>query len=328
MDTGWIKLYRSMANDPVWANSTLEQKVVLMTILWSVNWDARQWDINGKKIMLHPGQMFISTRDLVKKCGSGVSHRNVRTSLERFENLGFLTQRPTHKGILITVVNWEKYQSKDSELTHEPTQDRHKGDTSPTQDRHKGDTTIKEEGKKVRREEGKKDQRDIEKGTAFVPLVVGEENEKESEERKEEEEKFPYDLLREEEVNKEGREKAREASLRTEEKVVGKEGEKTSYPTVRQIFKDYADHDMDLFEALIGWKEAREKIKKPFTERAARMAIHKLEDLSGGENKKKIAIINQSTFKCWTDIYPLRKDFSTKGKYDNSKNKWEGVTGL
>lgn len=149
-------MYRSMASDPVWENSTMEQKVVLMTILFSVNWDARQWDVDGKKITLNPGQMFISTRKLAQKCGSDVTHRNVRTALERFEKLGFLTQQVTHRGTLISVVNWGKYQIKDIEVTQGVTRDRHKGDTRVTQDRHEGDTTIKEEGKKLRSKEGKK----------------------------------------------------------------------------------------------------------------------------------------------------------------------------
>lgn len=149
-------MYRSMASDPVWENSTMEQKIVLMTILFSVNWDARQWDVDGKKITLNPGQMFISTRKLAQKCGSGVTHQNIRTALERFTNMGFLTQRSTHKGILISVVNWGKYQCKEINLTQEVTQAQHNGNTSLTQAQHKGNTTIKEEGKKLRSKEGKK----------------------------------------------------------------------------------------------------------------------------------------------------------------------------
>lgn len=328
MMQGWIKIYRDIIDNPIWRDSTPEQCKILVTLLSMASWKESDWDWLGEKKKLQPGQFVTSLKRIVNFAGRGVSEKNVRTALDRFQSFGFLTCVSTNKGRLITIVNWGKYQDIDWETgkqTGKQTAGNWQANGKQTAVNWQANN---KEGKKVRKEEGKKDQRDIEKGTAFVPLVVGEENEKESEERKEEEEKFPYDLLREEEVKKEGREKAIEVSLRTKEKVVGKEGEKTSCPTVRRIFKDYANQDMDLFEALIGWKEAREKIKKPFTERAARMAIHKLEDLSGGENKKKIAIINQSTFKCWTDIYPLRKDFSAKGKYDNSKNKWEGVTGL
>lgn len=109
-DTGFIKIYRSMLRDPVWANSTMPQKVIFLTLLLSVQWQRTQWDINGKKFYLEPGQGFISTRRLAKDCGPDVSQKNVRTALARFEKMDFITTEKTHWGTLITIVNWWKYQ--------------------------------------------------------------------------------------------------------------------------------------------------------------------------------------------------------------------------
>lgn len=49
----------------------------------------------------------------MRECGEGVTIQNVRTALERFEKLGFLTSISTKTGRLITIVNWEKYQGRD-----------------------------------------------------------------------------------------------------------------------------------------------------------------------------------------------------------------------
>lgn len=57
------------------------------------------------------------------------------------------------------------------------------------------------------------------------------------------------------------------------------------------------------FEAYI---EMRKKIKKPATEHAIELVKKKLESLSKGDEKLKIAILNQSIVNSWQDIYELK----------------------
>ncbi|WP_337462937.1 hypothetical protein [Dialister invisus] len=70
----------------------------------------------------------------------------MRTAIDRFEKMGFLTRKPTKRGTLIIIVNWRKYQDKDYETDTETdielTRHRHKTDTAPTQDRHAHKRTI------------------------------------------------------------------------------------------------------------------------------------------------------------------------------------------
>jgi hypothetical protein len=60
----------------------------------------------------------------------------VRTALDRFEKLGFLTNTSTKTGRLITVLNWEKYQGQgfvsDKGSAKEPTKSRQRGDKDLT----------------------------------------------------------------------------------------------------------------------------------------------------------------------------------------------------
>lgn len=110
---GWVKLYRELKSKSIWQLSSPEQKVVLITILLLANHEENKWEWKGEQFVCKPGQLITSLNSLVRECGDGVSMQNVRTALDRFEKLGFLTNVSTKTGRLITVLNWEKYQGKD-----------------------------------------------------------------------------------------------------------------------------------------------------------------------------------------------------------------------
>lgn len=112
---GWICLYRDLLDDPIWLCSTNEQKVILVTLLLMANHDSNQWEWNGKKFEVQAGQFITSLPSIAKRAGKGITIQNVRTALKRFEKLEFLTDKSTAQGRLITIVNWGKYQSIDSD---------------------------------------------------------------------------------------------------------------------------------------------------------------------------------------------------------------------
>lgn len=118
---GWIKLHRCLIDKAIWTTSTVEQRVILITILCLVNHAKKQWDWNGKKFICEPGQLITSLPSLASK--SGCSIQNIRTALKKFKKYEFLTDESTATGRLITVVNWEKYQAKEDKLTGLPTDD-------------------------------------------------------------------------------------------------------------------------------------------------------------------------------------------------------------
>jgi len=107
---GYIKLHRELLTKPIWLNSTNKQKVILITILMMANFRENDWDWNGNRFTVAPGQIITSLESIAKNCGNDVSLQNVRTALTRFEALGFLTNKSTNKNRLITVINWELYQ--------------------------------------------------------------------------------------------------------------------------------------------------------------------------------------------------------------------------
>lgn len=156
---GYIKLYRKMFTDPIWFNSSAVQKSILITLLMMAVWRPTEWDIHGKKIILQPGQFFTSRSKIKKACGRGVSDQNIRTALERFETMSFLTKQTTNAGMLISIVNWGKYQIQDSQLSQDNNQ-------RVTNDQPTSNQPIKEEGKEVKKMKNK-DKRDIERNGLF-----------------------------------------------------------------------------------------------------------------------------------------------------------------
>lgn len=117
---GFICLWRKTQYDPIWFNSTPEQKAIFITLLFMANWKEQKYDIFGDEITLEAGSFITSYTQIAELTGKGVSMQNVRTAIDRFEKMGFLTREVTRRGSLINIVNWRKYQYRDYE-TNTPT---------------------------------------------------------------------------------------------------------------------------------------------------------------------------------------------------------------
>lgn len=117
---GFICLWRKTQYDPIWFNSTPEQKAIFITLLFMANWKEQKYDIFGDEVTLEAGSFISSYTQIAELTGKGVSMQNVRTAIDRFEKMGFLTRKVTRRGSLINIVNWRKYQDKDYE-TNTPT---------------------------------------------------------------------------------------------------------------------------------------------------------------------------------------------------------------
>ena len=145
----WIKLYRKMIDDPAFVNSTPAQVKVLLTVMFLAAWTPKKWDVLGHEFTIQPGEVFISSMELARRAGEGVSRDVVRKAVVRFEKLGFWTLKRTQRGMLIHIENWRKYQLYEDGQTHMQTH-------MQTQCRPNADPTNKKESKNsknVRREE-------------------------------------------------------------------------------------------------------------------------------------------------------------------------------
>ena len=68
------------------------------------------------------------------------------------------------------------------------------------------------------------------------------------------------------------------------------------------------DSDNTLLDAFVEFYNMRKTIKKPLSDRATKMLKTKLDDLSKGDIKVKVAILNQSIFNCWQGIFALKDE--------------------
>ncbi len=141
---GYVKLYRRLVDKPIWLQSTPEQKAVLIAILLMANFKEQEWLWQGTKYLCQPGQFVSSLEGIAKRCGKGVSARNVRTALEKFQNLGFLTSEASNQGRLVTVVNWRVFQQDEEEAVKQPV--RYQSNDSQAPVRHQ--STSKKERRK------------------------------------------------------------------------------------------------------------------------------------------------------------------------------------
>ena len=148
--SGWVKLYRILLDKPIWRQSTPEQKVILITLLLMANHEPCEWEWRGKKFVVQPGQFVTSLPAIQERCGKGISIRNIRTALARFQKLEFLTDESSETGRLITILNWAQYQGgngKGDSLTDRLTEDnRQSTDRRVTANKNDKNDKKREEG--------------------------------------------------------------------------------------------------------------------------------------------------------------------------------------
>lgn len=147
---GYLKLWRSILDKPIWKQSSAEQKAILITLLMMADYGGSKWEFKGKQYQTKPGQFVTSLPSIVAECGKGITVQNVRTALKRFEKLNFLTDESTKSNRLITIINWDIYQSSDIAINNQT--NRQLTDDQQTVNRQ---LTSKEEVKNIRSKEGK-----------------------------------------------------------------------------------------------------------------------------------------------------------------------------
>lgn len=96
----------------------------------------------------------------------------------------------------------------------------------------------------------------------------------------------------------------------------------TTLKEIKEIKERKNNKSKGFNEALDAFAEMRKTIKKPLTEKAEKMILNKLEELSNDE-ETQIKILDQSTINCWQSVYPLKEEPQpdTLPTYDTSKNK-------
>ena len=150
---GWVKLHRKFG-EWEWADEPNMVSLFIHLLISASNRDTR-W----KGTDLKRGQVIFGLNKWSEK--TGISVRGLRTSLERLESSHEIDRETTSKFTIITILNYDKYQTEkkksDTETTTERQPERQTND-KPT-------TSKRQHREKVRSKEVKKETAEATKGS-------------------------------------------------------------------------------------------------------------------------------------------------------------------
>lgn len=135
---GWFAVKRGITSHPLFKGQP-ERLAVWMWLLDNVAWKDTQQDFNGKLVPVPRGSVCASPRHIAKEVGVG--HQVVRTALKRFQTAHMTITNLTHGKSVISLCNYEKYQSPENSTNTRLTHVQHTPNTQ------------KEQGNKVTRED-------------------------------------------------------------------------------------------------------------------------------------------------------------------------------
>lgn len=109
---GWIKLHRRLVKSSFYRRSTVVH--LFVHLLLHVNTEANKFYWNKEEITIQPGQLITGRNQLSED--TGISVRSVRTALEILKSTSTITIKPTNKFSIISILKWEEYQSKPTNI--------------------------------------------------------------------------------------------------------------------------------------------------------------------------------------------------------------------
>lgn len=107
---GWVPVFRSLQDHWVWSNDEPFSKgQAWVDLMLSVNHEEKKILINGRVVVIKPGQRWTSYRTLAKSWGW--SKDRVKRYIKLLKSDGMLFTDETPNGTLLTLANWEVYNS-------------------------------------------------------------------------------------------------------------------------------------------------------------------------------------------------------------------------
>ena len=110
LSNGHIKLYRCLLDSDLMRDA--RRIKALKLFVWSLlraSWKARTVKWGGISVEVGPGQFITGVRTASRE--TGLSEREIRTAFSYLEATQRTTHQSTHLYSVITIVNWESYQS-------------------------------------------------------------------------------------------------------------------------------------------------------------------------------------------------------------------------
>ena len=154
MNRGYVKVWRKIEDSGIMGNADLCQ--MLMYLMLKATHKTIKVAVGAQIVTLRPGQFFAGRRQLASALNS--TEQKVRTCLKSLEKCGIINQQSTSKGSIISLINWDKYQSEqpaaNQQLTStQPAVNQHATNEQPAANQQ---LTTKQECKNINTEKKKK----------------------------------------------------------------------------------------------------------------------------------------------------------------------------
>lgn len=111
MNQGYVKLWRRSLKSECWKNPNTWR--FWCWCLMKASWEKSEVIIGRQKITLEPGQFVFGRRIAAEE--TGLSEQEIRTVLATSKLTSKLTIKSTNKFSIISIVNWDRYQSGEPE---------------------------------------------------------------------------------------------------------------------------------------------------------------------------------------------------------------------
>lgn len=146
---GWIKYHRKITESVVWTDPNM-LKLWSLCLLKASHKDQPNYSLGGQPIPLKAGD-FITGRDsLSEEFNRGVQKRNRVSAitlwrfLKKFEKFEMLNIKTTNRYSVVSIKNWDVYQSDEQQMNNNRTTDEQQMNTNKNVKNNKNDKEIKD----------------------------------------------------------------------------------------------------------------------------------------------------------------------------------------
>lgn len=113
----WVKLYEKIEDSSIYHDSELVHLWIHLLIKASKFGNTFPWNDGEKKVK--PGELVTGRKKLHLE--TGISESKIQRALKRFERCNMIEQQTCNKYRLITILNWDRYQSSEQQTNNKRT---------------------------------------------------------------------------------------------------------------------------------------------------------------------------------------------------------------
>ena len=113
MAQGWVCVHRQIIDNPIFKNDKLF-RVFMYCLLKASHTDCEQL-VGDAIVSVKQGQLVSGRKSIAR--ATNLTEMNIRTALNKLEKLNILTIKPTNKYSIISILNWDRYQQSNQQVT-------------------------------------------------------------------------------------------------------------------------------------------------------------------------------------------------------------------